>query len=601
VPLPAPNRVCAHCSTPVDIDQRYCIVCGERQVELPAHVCELVGPDAPVVPPFAAPQVAVAAAPSGPTGWRLPKPRDMAIAVLGVLGFGVIVGAGVTPAQSAAPAYIVAVNTPAPAPAPAPPPPADTGSDVASAPPVQVVTVAAPPTAAPAPAPAKKPTPKPAPAPPAQPTLPPVRHVFLIVLSDQGFNQSFGSASTAPYLSKTLTAKGELLTNYYAVAPGNLANAVALISGQGPTVSTTQNCPAYTDITPGTVDQDGQVLGDGCVYPKQALTIGDALTSGGHSWKAYVQGMGTAPDGTPATCQAPAAPTSPAADPTAPPAAPDPYAPWRNPWVYFHSLTDTPLCAQNDVGLEQLATDLKSETTTPSLSYIVPDLCHDGSDTPCAPGQPAGLAQADAFLQQVVPQILDSDPYKNGGMIAITFDQAPQTGENADHSGLADMPAYPNLPTDPATTDPATTTATTPTDPATTTPVDPTATAPADPAATTPTDTSATPTAVAAQLSDDTTTPTTTSTTPATTTTTPVDSGLPTTSTGGGHVGLLLLSPYVKPGTTNAFSYYNHFSLLKSIEALFGTDELGYSKIPTLSSFDATVWTNPTGDAKSDG
>jgi hypothetical protein len=559
VALPAPQRVCSHCSTPVDVDQRYCVACGERQVELPAHVRDLLGNAAPVVPPFAAPQIAVSQPPAAPTGWRLPRPRDMAIAVLGVLGFGVIVGAAGAPAQSAAPGYVVAVNAP-PAPAPAPPAPAlaepvDPAGSAPPAPHVRVVTVVAPPAPepapAPAPAPAKTPPPAKTPAPPpAEPTLPPIRHVFLIVLSDQGFNQSFGAGSTAPYLSKTLTAKGELLTNYYAVTPGNLANGIALVSGQGPTVSTTQNCPSHTDITPGTVDQDGQVLGDGCVYPKQALTIGDELTSGGHSWKAYVQGMGTAPDGTPATCETPAAPVSDPATPdptTTTPPAPAPYAPWRNPWVSFHSLTDTPLCAQNDVGLEQLAIDLKAETTTPSLSYIVPDLCHDGSDTPCAPGQPAGLPQADAFLQQVVPQIMASDPYKNGGMIAITFDQAPQTGENADTSGLADMPAYPNLP----------------------------ATAPAAEA-------------------PDTTTPVTT--------TTPVDSGLPTTTTGGGgHVGLLLLSPFVKPGTTNAFSYYNHFSLLKSIEALFGLDELGYSKIPTLSSFDATVWTNPTGEADPKG
>ncbi len=480
MPISPSHRVCPACTTPVDVDQRYCIACGERQVELPARVRELLALDAPVVPPFSAPQMAVAAAPAA-GGFRLPKPRDMAIAVLAVLGFGVVVGAAVTPAQSAAPAYIVAVNSPPPpAPAPTPAPPADTGADVAAAPPVQVVTVAAPAPAAVAPAPAKK---KPAadntPAPPATPTLPPIRHVFLIVLSDQGFNQSFGADSQAPYLSKTLTGQGELLTNYYAVAPGNLANGAALISGQGPTVSTTQNCPAYTDITPGTIDKDGQVIGDGCVYPKAAQTVGDELTAAGHSWKAYVQGMGTAPDGKPATCRTPAAPTTPAAavDPaaaTTTPATPDPYAPWRNPWVYFHSVTDTPLCAQNDVGLEQLATDLKSETTAPSLAYIVPDLCHDGSDTPCAPGQPAGMAQADAFLQEVVPQIMDSDAYKNGGMIAITFDQAPQTGDNADSSGLTDDPVYPNLPTTPA----ATPTPTTPT-----TPADPTAAPPADPAA----------------------------------------------------------------------------------------------------------------------
>jgi phosphatidylinositol-3-phosphatase len=640
------QRACPNCGTPVDVDQRYCVACGERQAELPARVREMLGLQvaaAPVVPPFAQPEVAVAAADTaGRIGWfTLPRPRDMAIAVLAVLGFGVVVGTAVSPAatNSAAPTILVYAQPPAAAPQDTST--ADTGFDDTSVPaPVAVApTVVA---AAPAPAPApvqkqgKQPT---APPTPTTPTTPPIKHVFLIVLSDQGFNQAFGGASTAPYLSKTLTAQGELLTNYYAVAQGNLANSVALISGQGPTISTTQNCPTFTDIAPGTVDKDGQVIGDGCAYPKTTQTIGDELVSGGHTWKAYVQGMGTGADGKPATCRAPAAPADPNAapvDPAATAAAPlDAYSAAHNPWVFFHSVTDTPLCANNDVGIEQLDTDLKTETTTPSLSYIVPDLCHNGSDTPCAPDQPAGLPQADAFLKDVVPKIMDSDAYKNGGMIAITFDQAQQTGPNADASACCETPAYPNLVgyTPPAATPATDPTATTPVDPnatpvdpnaapadpnAAAAPVDPTATAPADPSATPPADPAAAPTttapadptvglrapkATAAQFGGDSNTPTSTSTTPATTTpTAPVDTtGLPTTPTGGGgHVGMLLLSPYVKPATTSAFSYYNHFSFLRSVEQLFGVQELGYSNVATLSTFDATVYTNPTGEPVKD-
>jgi hypothetical protein len=51
-------------------------------------------------------------------------------------------------------------------------------------------------------------------------TLPPIAHVFLIVLSSQGLNAAFGPSSQATYLSKTLTGQGELLDNYYAVAGG---------------------------------------------------------------------------------------------------------------------------------------------------------------------------------------------------------------------------------------------------------------------------------------------------------------------------------------------------------------------------------------------
>ncbi len=91
--------------------------------------------------------------------------------------------------------------------------------------------------------------------------------MFLIVLSDQGFNAAFGPQSQAPYLSKTLTGQGELLDDYYAATGGELANEIALISGQGPTPQTAASCPLYTDIAPGTIGAQGQALGSGCVYP----------------------------------------------------------------------------------------------------------------------------------------------------------------------------------------------------------------------------------------------------------------------------------------------------------------------------------------------
>src|SRR5262249_43772813 len=77
--------------------------------------------------------------------------------------------------------------------------------------------------------------------------LPPVKHVFVIVLSEQPYASVFGPSSGAPYLSRTLEQRGELLVRYDAVAHEQLANGVALISGQGPTVATAANCPSYGD------------------------------------------------------------------------------------------------------------------------------------------------------------------------------------------------------------------------------------------------------------------------------------------------------------------------------------------------------------------
>jgi hypothetical protein len=364
--------------------------------------------------------------------------------------------------------------------------------------------------------------------------LPAVKHVFVIVLADQPYAAVFGPASKATYLAHTLEQQGELLVRYYAVAHGELANGIALVSGQGPTAQTALNCPSFAEISPATVVADGQVNGQGCVYPKATETLGGQLVAKHLTWRAYIEGM------TPACAH----PALGAADPTVgapPPAATTPgatnnatpaneatmgeqYTTFRNPFVYFHSVIEpAPACAAHDVGLQQLSSDLKSAKRTPSLSYIGPSLCADGSPTPCASGQAAGAVTADTFLKKVVPEILASKAYKHGGLLAITVDQAPATGVEADSSSCCGQPRFPNLP------------------------------APA-----------------------------------------PVPGGPSTAGgqlppAGGGQVGALLLSPFVKAGGVDQ-DPYNHFSLLRTIEDLFGLKHLGYAAASGVSSFNSAVF-----------
>ena len=178
--------------------------------------------------------------------------------------------------------------------------------------------------------------------------LPPVKHVFVIMLSDEPYASVFGPSTAAPYLSETLERKGELLVRYDAVAHEQLANEVALLSGQGPTAETAANCPNYTDIAPTGAGADEQVLGNGCVYPASTQTLVGQLAAKHLTWRAYVQGIdeGAAagrvrasaaragrPDG---RCRARAAgPTRPSATRS----------------CTSHSVLDSPACAADDVGL----------------------------------------------------------------------------------------------------------------------------------------------------------------------------------------------------------------------------------------------------------
>jgi phosphatidylinositol-3-phosphatase len=571
---------CPECGSPLAGDQRYCLSCGARN-----------GPRAPALEriledlgsgrgaPMPAPPL-VKRSRSG-----LPSPLTAAVLTLAMLGFGTVAGAaasnpsGALNALRRGPLTLLVPAPPASTPLAAAPPPAE-----------------------------ETPTPEVSPSTPAEesqsspeesssssgeghqhagkgkgkggskgsgsggeaPKLPPVKHVFLIVLADQAYAQTFGPESPSPYIAHTLEHRGELLARFYGVAHEELADEVALISGLGPTPQTAADCPTFTDIVPGQANSKGQYTGQGCIYPREAQTVGEQLATKGLSWKVYAEGLASA-------CQHP---EFGAADPTSQAPQGDTFATFRDPFIYFDGVLHSPECAHNDVGIEGLAGDLKSAKSTPALSYIVPDLCHDGRPTPCAPGAPSGLPAAETFLRDVVPEILASPAYRHGGLLIITTDQAPTTGEYADSSSCCHQPRFPApaVTTTPASTTNAATT--TPTTPASATPGTGT------PATTVPSTTAPPPS------SPTTTTPT--APTPAVTTPAPTTPAIDLPPPGGGQVGALLISPYVKPATFDQ-EPFNDFSLLRTIENLFGLSHLGYATLRGLSSFEASVFSSWNG------
>ena len=289
--------------------------------------------------------------------------------------------------------------------------------------------------------------------------LPPIKHVWLISLSATDLLAAATKSPSGSYLYKQLLPKGALLSGYTLTAPSSLANGIALLSGQGVNLDTEQNCPTYSDLQPPTVSSTGLAEGVGCVYPAPVQTLPDELTAAGLTWKAYVQGMegGQSISTAAASAAAPASTSPSAASPTTPaagnsaaaatascrhpePGAPDPdqtpspgapYLTYRNPFVYFHSLLDGGACAGEDVDYTHLQSDLAAPSSTPNLSWIVPSACDDGSATPCSPGAPAGLAPAQSFLEEVVPRILATAAYREGGLIAIVPDSTPASPGSA--------------------------------------------------------------------------------------------------------------------------------------------------------------------------
>lgn len=415
----------------------------------------------------------------------MPSPRALAAAVLLMLALGVVIGSATNHlARNAGASTILVESPPAPPeeethaePARAAPEPEASGGETAAP--------LASPSAIPLEAPvaekpvASEPEPPAVPVEEGLPTGPPeAKHVFVIVLGPGSYEETFGEASQSPYLKEELPAQGELLTNYYAIAGSELANEIALLSGQGPTPATAVGCPTYGDVLPGTETPEGQVSGDGCVYPAATRTLMGQLTEADLRWKAYREGTEGCPNPPPDS---------------------------TNPFLYFHGVLDGPECGESVVGLPQLTGDLAAAAEKfPALAYL----------------SPAPTTPPEQFLEAVVPQIKGSLAYKDGGLIAITSTQAPQDTEAPDTSSCCISPVYPNLPPPPAEAPAAG-------------PVKPTG--------------------------------------------------------GGGRVGLLLISPFVEPGTTSE-TYFNHFSLLATIEELFSLERLGYAAEPAITGFDESIF-----------
>lgn len=392
-------------------------------------------------------------------------------------------------------------------------------------------------------------------------SLPPIRHVWIVMLENESDANAFESTQNS-YLP-SLRAQGAYIPGYFGTGHQSLDNYIALMSGQGANSDTQGDCQVYQDVAPG--QADGAAYGQttassGCVYPSGTRTLVDQLSALGYSWKGYMEDMGQdSGRDAPVTCSKPATPVR---DPTQSAEGPsssngnqgDQYAVRHDPFMYFHSIIDNAqACTAHVVRLQDGATglvhDLGSTLTTPSFSFVTPNLCDDGHDpssasttqtcaAPDAGGRSSagGLTAIDDFLSIYVPQIVHSPAFQKDGMLVVTFDESTAS----DASGCCDEQSGQNT----------------------------------------------------------------------------GSAGI--SGQGGGQVGAVVLSPFVKPGTRAALRQYNHYSLLRTLEDIFhttggddgdghlgfaGNYHDGYSPCdmtvkPCQPDFGADVFTDPSGRSR---
>ncbi|HVB77053.1 MAG TPA: alkaline phosphatase family protein [Candidatus Nitrosotalea sp.] len=175
-------------------------------------------------------------------------------------------------------------------------------------------------------------------------------------------NRSYAQAMSGTYTAG-LASRFAVATEYHAVAHPSLPNYLALTSGS----------------TQGITDDGFHAL--------SSAGLGGELSAHQVSWGAYMESM-----------------TEGCYD------SPAPYALKHNPFAYYRGG-----CPANVTSLSALAGQLRSGTA-PRLVWITPNLCHDGHD--------CSTAVADAFLSQLIPTILASSAWRQGGLLLITWDEA---------------------------------------------------------------------------------------------------------------------------------------------------------------------------------
>ena len=309
---------------------------------------------------------------------------------------------------------------------------------------------------------------------------------------------------------------GALLENYYAIGHSSADNYIAQVSGQAPDIAT-QSTARFWIPFPGQVIAGPyrQVLGEGCVYPAAVPTLGNQLSAAGRSWAAYLQDMGNDPgrDQTVATARGPACghPATWAIDHTQKAEKGDQYAARHDGFTFCRRSPPTrPSAPRTSCRSGRCRATWPGPDTTPAFSFIAPDLCNDGHDSPCVTGAPGGLAAS-----RRVPGPAGADDHGRASLPGRRPDRNHlRRGQRLGRLLRRDLryqPVPPNVPL-PGKTGP-----------------------------------------------------------------------------GGGRIGAVLLSPLIRPGTVSTVDS-NHYSLLRTIEDIFGLPHLGDAAMPQVRSFGPDIF-----------
>ncbi|HEV8698022.1 MAG TPA: alkaline phosphatase family protein [Candidatus Limnocylindrales bacterium] len=199
--------------------------------------------------------------------------------------------------------------------------------------------------------------------------IPAFSNVWIIVLENRDYSRVVG-ADDLPYLTGLIDRYG-LAESYHGVARPSQPNYLAMFSGS--THGVTDN---------GTHDID-------------APNVADQIEAAGRTWRQYAENV---PSGCFKGSKAEGGPDGPGE-----------YVRKHAPAISFTSISTNPTrCAF----IEDFSAFRPGDA---DYALIIPNECHNAHD--CA------LREADAWLADHVPSIIESDAFRAGGVLFITFDE----------------------------------------------------------------------------------------------------------------------------------------------------------------------------------
>lgn len=205
-------------------------------------------------------------------------------------------------------------------------------------------------------------------------SVPGFDHVFLIYMENEDYSDIIGNTK-APYIN-SLLPKGTSLTQAYATTHPSDPNYMAMAAG---------GLYGLYDNSVGTTTID-------------ARHIGNSVEAAGKSWKAYAEDANGPCDYTTHGY----------------------YYPDDVPFTYFKQFKDdkssTGYCAQHDVPLTQMTTDLKSTATTPDFVWFE---ANDYNDM-----EGGGITVGDTWLKNTLPTIFNSPAWtQQRSLLILTWDE----------------------------------------------------------------------------------------------------------------------------------------------------------------------------------